>query len=188
MRRNHAIDAARVDQILTAMKEIAEKHKDDDVGKLTSSMLNSITPSLSRLRLFERNTFEAAMASIVSSILITVAAASRRKSIIEHETHSKLQTVTNHAVELLKPNSVTMRWSMPQNESPPPSWERSVSRIGGFERVCGNGKRMHIIKDVHASGVQWVLYYSGLAIETSASLNEAAEAAVEFENFIMEPA
>jgi len=184
MQRNYIADSERVDVILATMRNVAEKHKNDDVGRLTSKMLASIEPSLGRLGLFERNTFEAALLSIVSSILMAVAAASRRESIIDHQTHVLLKAAAADAVALLKPKTVVMRWSMPHDESPPPSWERSISRVGGFERVCQDGKRMHIIKDIHVSGVQWVLYYSGLAIETSETLIEAAEAAAAFERFM----
>jgi hypothetical protein len=176
--------AASVDHIMFTLAEVAKKHVDDDVGKLTLSAIKTAIPSIGRLRLNERNTSEAALVSIASSVLLVVAAASRRRSLLDEDTIANLQSAARGAVSLLGKASPPPRKSIPVKENPPSPWKKSPTKFGGFERAANDGIRMHIIKDIHVTGSTWVLHYSGLMIDMLPSLADAASAATKFDEFM----
>lgn len=186
METNHVSAAQSIDELLGILGKVANKHANDDVGKLTSSLTQSVIASSRRLLLNERKTSETARVSIASSVLLAVAGASRRRGILDAETCAGLRKAAGLAVSLAKPAKPLPQKSLPHAEQAPPSWSSSSRRIGGFERLAANGQRMHITKGIHAYGAEWVLSYAGVMIDTMATLEEASMAANNFENFLTE--
>lgn len=184
MKLDHSSATIAVADMMSRLDGIATKHSGDEIGSLVNSALKGMIPSISRLEMAERRSSNAAIASISSSAMMTVAAVFRRHNLIDDADKIDLRNVVALASALLNGRKVSPRKSMPIDIDPPANWKPSRIRIGGFERNAHSGRRLHITRDIHAHGKQWILYYDGVSIDIRSTIEEVVASAAEFNDFV----
>lgn len=184
MKLDHSTATATVADMMRTLSDIGSKHSDDEIGKLVDSTIRALGPSIGRLKMAERKSSSAALASIASATMMTVASAVRRRNLLDGNTETQLRSVALGASALLDGRKIVPRKSMPHRLDPPAEWKHSRLRIGGFERRSLGGRKMHITKDIHVHGTEWILHFDGIPIDALPTIEGAVAVALDFDNFM----